>query len=78
MNINYKQVETLKSFYGVKLRGNETFKELLEIEKKRKKRKKKDNSKNGDVFTNCRDDTCKAPLYNNTSQSDTRYCMDCL
>ena len=44
----------------------------------RKKRKKKDNSKNGDVFTNCRDDTCKAPLYNNTSQSDTRYCIDCL
>jgi len=42
-----------------------------------KKRKKKDNSQNGDVFTNCRDDTCKAPLYNNTSQSDTRYCMRC-
>ena len=44
----------------------------------RKPRKKKDNSKNGDVFTNCRDDRCKAPLYKNTSQSDTRYCMDCL
>ena len=41
-------------------------------------KKKKDNSKNGDVFTNCRDDSCKAPLYKNTSQSDTRYCMDCL
>ena len=41
-------------------------------------KKKKDNSKNGDVFTNCRDDKCKAPLYKNTSQSDTRYCMDCL
>jgi len=41
-------------------------------------KKKKDNSKNGDVFTNCRNDRCKAPLYKNTSQSDTRYCMDCL
>ena len=34
MNINHKQVETLDSFYGVKLRGNETFTELLEIEKR--------------------------------------------
>ena len=41
-------------------------------------KKKKDNSKNGDVVSNCRDDRCKAPLYKNTSQSDTRYCMDCL
>ena len=32
--INHKQVETLKSFNGVKLRGNETFDELLEIEKR--------------------------------------------
>ena len=31
MKINHKKVEKLKSFYGVKLRGNETFDELLEI-----------------------------------------------
>ena len=36
MKINHKQVETLKSFNGIKLRGNETFDELLEIEKKAK------------------------------------------
>jgi|2_EtaG_2_1085320.scaffolds.fasta_scaffold43931_1 mevalonate kinase len=34
MNINHKQVSTLKSFYGVELKGNETFDELLEIEKR--------------------------------------------
>ena len=34
MKINYKKVEKLKSFNGVKLRGNETFDELLAIEKK--------------------------------------------
>tara|TARA_R100001594_G_scaffold75981_1_gene110708 strand:- start:288 stop:509 length:222 start_codon:yes stop_codon:yes gene_type:complete len=36
MNINYKQVSKLNSFNGVKLRGNETFDELLEIERDRK------------------------------------------
>ncbi len=44
MNINHKQVETLKSFNGVKLRGNETFDELLEIEKDRKERVALDNA----------------------------------
>ncbi len=34
MKIDYKRVEQLKSFCGVKLRGNETFDELLAIEKK--------------------------------------------
>ena len=34
MKINHKKVEQLKSFYGVKLRGDETFDELLAIEKK--------------------------------------------
>ena len=34
MKINHKKVEQLKSFYGVKLKGNETFNELLAIEKK--------------------------------------------
>ena len=36
---------------GIKLKGNETFTELLEIGKK-KKRTKKDNSKKGDIFIN--------------------------
>ena len=44
MKINHKQVETLKSFNGVKLRGNETFTELLEIEKDRKERVALDNA----------------------------------
>ena len=41
MNINHKQVSTLDSFYGVKLRGNETFTELLEIEKNEIDRKER-------------------------------------
>ena len=34
--LNYEWVKGLGSFCGVKLRGNETFDELLEIEKKAK------------------------------------------
>jgi len=34
MKINHKQVSKLNSFYGVELKGNETFDELLEIEKR--------------------------------------------
>jgi len=41
MNINHKQVETLDSFNGVKLRGNETFDELLEIEKREQDRRER-------------------------------------
>jgi hypothetical protein len=33
MKINYTEVKKLKSFYGVELKGNETFNELLDIEK---------------------------------------------
>ena len=44
MNINHKQVSKLNSFNGVKLRGNETFTELLEIEKDRKERIALDNA----------------------------------
>ena len=44
MNINYKQVSKLNSFNGVKLRGNETFDELLEIERDRKERLALDNA----------------------------------
>ena len=38
MNINYNKVSKLNSFYGVKLRGNETFDELLRIERDNKER----------------------------------------
>tara|TARA_X000001382_G_scaffold111973_1_gene89025 strand:+ start:274 stop:483 length:210 start_codon:yes stop_codon:yes gene_type:complete len=68
MNINYKQVETLKSFYGVKLRGNETFTELLEIEKKR-------NNLKGTTI--CMAKKCDEFLYNNQSTSNPKYCMRC-
>jgi len=45
--------------------------------KKKKARKKKDNSKNGDVFLNCR--SCKTIITNDhRSFKDTRYCADCL
>ena len=42
MQIDHKIVNTLKSFFGVKLRGNETFDELLQIEKDNKERIKRD------------------------------------
>ena len=41
MNINHNQVLTLDSFYGVKLKGNETFDQLLEIEKNEIDRKER-------------------------------------
>tara|TARA_Y100000356_G_scaffold116894_1_gene106745 strand:+ start:61 stop:243 length:183 start_codon:yes stop_codon:yes gene_type:complete len=41
MKINHKQVSKLNSFNGVKLRGNETFDELLEIEKNEIDRKER-------------------------------------
>ena len=41
MNINHKQVSKLDSFYGVKLKGNETFNQLLEIEKNEIDRKER-------------------------------------
>ena len=43
----------------------------------KKTRKKKDNSKNGDMFLNCR--SCKATITTDyRSRMDTRYCADCL
>ena len=43
----------------------------------KKKKKKKDNSKNGDMFLNCR--YCKTIIPNDwRSKHDTRYCADCL
>ncbi len=45
--------------------------------KKDKKKNKKDNSKNGDMFLNCR--SCKTIITNDhRSSKDTRYCVDCL
>ena len=44
MNIDYNKVLKLNSFYGVKLRGNETFDELLEIERDNKERIERDNT----------------------------------
>ena len=41
--INYKKVEVLKSFFGVKLKGNETFNELLKIESNNRERIALDN-----------------------------------
>ena len=70
---------------GVKLRGNETFKELLEIGKKK-------NCPN--IKNSCTSDSyafkgrtsliCKAKICNNVlrpdylSRIDKRYCQDCL
>ncbi len=46
-------------------------------EKKKRGRKKKDNSKNGDIFMNCR--SCNTYIRGDwRSSRDTRYCQDCL
>jgi len=42
MVINYDEVKKLKSFYGVQLRGNESFTELISIEKEYRERKKRE------------------------------------
>lgn len=42
MKINYTEVKKLKYFYGVQLKGNETFNELLNIEKKYRDRVQSD------------------------------------
>jgi len=42
--LNYDWVKGLGSFCGVKLRGNETFDELLKIEKDNQERIKKENA----------------------------------
>lgn len=42
MVINYDEVKKLKSFYGVPLRGNESFTELINIEKEYRERKKRE------------------------------------
>ena len=45
--------------------------------KNKQKRNKKDNSKKGDMFSNCR--SCKTIITSDyRSKFDTRYCADCL
>ena len=68
MKINHKKIEKLKSFCGVKLRGNETFDELLAIEKK--------NMLKGTII--CKAKKCNNYLYKNQSQINSKYCVDCL
>ena len=67
IKINHKKVEQLKSFYGVKLKGDETFNELLAIEKKNKLK----------GVTICKSKNCNQSLYKNQSQIDKKYCMEC-
>ena len=68
MKINHKKVEQLKSFYGVKLRGDETFDELLAIEKK--------NMLKGTII--CKAKKCNNYLYKNQSQINPQYCSECV
>ena len=68
MTIDNKKVKQLKSFNGVKLRGNETFDELLAIEKK--------NMLKG--VTICKARNCDATLYKNQSQINPQYCWECV
>ena len=71
MKINHKEVKKLKSFCGVELKGNETFDELIEIEKKEEKK----NSIKGTII--CKATDCNNYLYKNHSQSNNEYCFDC-
>ena len=68
MKIDHKKVEKLKSFDGVELRGDETFDELLAIEKK--------NMLKGTII--CKAKKCNKYLYKNQSNINPKYCMDCL
>ena len=67
MKINYKEVEKLETFNGVKLRGDETFDELLQIER--------NNMLKGTVI--CKSKNCSKYLYKNQSPNKPEYCMDC-
>jgi DNA repair protein RadC len=72
MKINHKKVEQLKSFKGVKLKGNETFDELLEIEKEQEKKK----LIKGTII--CKAKKCNNYLYKNQSTLNREYCSECL
>ena len=71
MKINHKKVEQLKSFEGVELKGNETFDELLEIEKEQEKKK----LIKGTII--CKAKKCNNYLYKNQSTLNREYCSDC-
>ena len=59
---------------GIKLKGNETFTELLEIGKKKKTQKGQ--FKKGDIFINC---SCNDYIRSDWRSSfDGRYCKNCL
>jgi DNA repair protein RadC len=72
MKINHKKVEQLKSFEGVELKGNETFNELLEIEKEQEKKK----LIKGTII--CKAKKCNNYLYKNQSTLNREYCSECL
>ena len=72
MKINHKKVEQLKSFEGVELKGNETFDELLKIEKEQEKKK----LIKGTII--CKAKKCNNYLYKNQSTLNREYCLDCL
>ena len=72
MKINHKKVEQLKSFEGVELKGNETFDELLKIEKEQEKKK----LIKGTII--CKAKKCNNYLYKNQSTLNGEYCSDCL
>ena len=71
MKINHKKVEQLKSFKGVELKGNETFDELLKIEKEQEKKK----LIKGTII--CKAKKCNNYLYKIQSTSNREYCSDC-
>ena len=72
MKINHKKVERLKSFEGVELKGNETFDELLEIEKEQEKKK----LIKGTII--CKAKKCNNYLYKNQSTLNREYCSECI
>ena len=72
MKINHKKVEQLKSFEGVELKGNETFDELLEIEKEQEKKK----LIKGTII--CKAKKCNNYLYKNQSTLNREYCSECM
>jgi len=72
MKINHKKVEQLKSFEGVELKGNETFDELLKIEKEQEKKK----LIKGTII--CKAKKCNNYLYKNQSTLNREYCSECL
>ena len=72
MKINHKKVEQLKSFEGVELKGNETFDELIKIEKEQEKKK----LIKGTII--CKAKKCNNYLYKNQSTLNREYCSECL